>query len=54
MSYVKTPVLVLGAWAAYERYGNTKQAVENNYKAQCKDIKSVRVAVADKAYHFIL
>jgi len=53
MSKVKTPVLVLGAWAAYEQYGSTKQAVENNYKAQCKDIKNVKVAVADKAYHFI-
>lgn len=53
MSKVKTPVLVLGAWAAYEQYGSTKQAVENNYKAQCKDIENVKVAVADEAYHFI-
>jgi pimeloyl-ACP methyl ester carboxylesterase len=53
MSKVKTPVLVLGAWAAYEQYGSTKQAVENNYKSQCKDIKNVKVAVADEAYHFI-
>jgi len=30
MSKVKTPVLVLGAWAAYEQYGSTKQAVESN------------------------
>jgi len=53
MSKVKTPVLVLGAWAAYEQYGSTKQAVENNYKLQCKDIENVKVAVADEAYHFI-
>jgi pimeloyl-ACP methyl ester carboxylesterase len=50
---VKTPVLVLGAWAAYEQYGSTKAAVEQTYKAQCKDIKNVKVAVADEAYHFI-
>jgi pimeloyl-ACP methyl ester carboxylesterase len=53
MSKVKTPVLVLGAWAAYEQYGSTKAAVEQTYKAQCKDIKNVKVAVADEAYHFI-
>lgn len=53
MSKVKTPVLVLGAWAAYEQYGSTKAAVESNYKAQCKDINNVKVAVADEAYHFI-
>lgn len=53
MSKVKTPVLVLGAWAAYEQYGSTKQAVESNYEAQCKGIENVKVAVADEAYHFI-
>lgn len=53
MSKVKTPVLVLGAWAAYEQYGSTKQAVESNYEAQCKDIENVKVAVAEEAYHFI-
>lgn len=53
MSKVKTPVLVLGAWAAYEQYGSTKAAVEQTYKAQCKDIENVKVAVADEAYHFI-
>jgi len=53
MNKVKTPVLVLGAWAAYEQYGSTKQAVESNYEAQCKGIENVKVAVADEAYHFI-
>lgn len=53
MNKVKAPVLVLGAWAAYEQYGSTKEAVQNNYKSQCKDIKNVKVAVADEAYHFI-
>lgn len=53
MHKVKTPVLVLGAWAAYEQYGSTKTVVEQTYKAQCKDIENVKVAVADKAYHFI-
>ncbi|WKV11239.1 alpha/beta hydrolase [Marivirga harenae] len=53
MEKVKAPVLVLGAWAAYEQYGSTKETVENNYKAQCKDIDNVKIAVADEAYHFI-
>lgn len=53
MNNVKANVLVLGAWAAYEQYGSTKAIVEQNYEAQCKDIKNVKVAVADKAYHFI-
>ncbi len=53
MAKVKVPVLVLGAWAAYEQYGSTKAAVVQNYEAQCKDIENVKVAVADKAYHFI-
>jgi pimeloyl-ACP methyl ester carboxylesterase len=53
MSKIEIPVLVLGAWAAYEQYGSTKEAVESNYEAQCKDIENVKVAVADEAYHFI-
>lgn len=53
MEKVKVPVLVLGAWAAYEQWGSTRNAVEQNYSAQCKDIENVKVAVADKAYHFI-
>lgn len=53
MAKVKTPVLVLGAWAAYEMYGSSKQTVEASFKAQCKDIANAEIAVADKAYHFI-
>lgn len=53
MHKIKIPVLVLGAWAAYEQYGSTKSAVEQNYRSQCEDIKSVKICVADEAYHFI-
>lgn len=53
MQNLKVPVLVLGAWAAYEQYGSTKASVEQTYKDQCKDITNVKVAVADNAYHFI-
>ncbi len=53
MKKIKAPVLVLGAWAAYQQYGTTRQAVENNYIDQCKDIQNVKIAIADEAYHFI-
>jgi pimeloyl-ACP methyl ester carboxylesterase len=53
MKKVEVPVLVLGAWAAYEQYGSTKSVVEQTYKTQCKDIENAKVAVADQAYHFI-
>lgn len=53
MQNLKVPVLVLGAWAAYEQYGSTKASVEQTYKDQCKDIADVKIAVAEKAYHFI-
>jgi pimeloyl-ACP methyl ester carboxylesterase len=53
MHKIKVPVLVLGAWAAYEQYGSTKDLVEASFKAQVKDIPNVQVRVADKAFHFI-
>lgn len=53
MQHIQVPVLVLGSWAAYQNYGVTKQAVEQNFQNQCKDIATLEFALADKAYHFI-
>lgn len=53
MSKVKTPVLVFGSWAAYQNFGATKASVTLGYENQLKDIKNVKLLVAEKAYHFV-
>lgn len=53
MHKIKIPVLVLGAWAAYQMYGVNKASVENNYQSQLKDVENASIAIAEKAYHFI-
>lgn len=53
MQKVKIPVLVFGAWAAYQNFGATKTSVTAGYEDQFKDIPQARILVADSAYHFV-
>lgn len=53
MSNIQVPVLVFGSWAAYENYGATKDSVTEGYQSQLKDIKDVKLLVANEAYHFV-
>lgn len=53
MQSIQAPVLVLGAWAAYKNFGATKESVTMGFMSQVQKIPDVKVAVAEKAYHFI-
>ncbi|WP_194777776.1 alpha/beta fold hydrolase [Pararhodonellum marinum] len=53
MHQIKEPVLLFGAWAAYQNYGATKASVMTGYEAQMKDVADVKIALAEKGYHFV-
>lgn len=54
LAKIKTPTLVLGAWAAYESYGSTKESVMNMYKAQYAKHQHLDLDISDTGYHFIM
>ncbi|WP_162555839.1 alpha/beta fold hydrolase [Reichenbachiella versicolor] len=54
ISKIKSPVLVLGAYVAYEQYGVTKEMTLNNYKAQFAKLPNVRIELSDIGRHFIM
>lgn len=53
MQKIKIPVLVFGAWAAYQNFGASKTSVTAGYEDQLKDIPQAKLLVADSAYHFV-
>ena len=54
LAKIKTPTLVLGAWAAYEAYGSTKESVMSMYKAQYAKHEHLSLDISDTGYHFIM
>lgn len=50
---VKTPTLVLGAWAAYKSFGSSKESTKAIYVGQYQKLKGVKIEMSDSAYHFI-
>lgn len=50
---IKTPTLVLGAWAAYKAYGSTKESTLQIFKTQYQQLPGVKIELSDTAYHFI-
>ncbi|WP_305981623.1 alpha/beta fold hydrolase [Roseivirga thermotolerans] len=54
LAKIKVPTLVLGAWAAYESYGSTKESVMNMYKAQYAKHPNLKLDISEGGYHFIM
>jgi len=50
---IKTPTLVLGAWAAYKSFGSTKDSTKAIYVGQYQKLKGVKIEMSETAYHFI-
>jgi pimeloyl-ACP methyl ester carboxylesterase len=50
---INVPVLVLGSWYGYRDFGVTREMTQKGVEAQVASIAGARVAVADKALHFI-
>lgn len=53
LSSIKTPTLVLGAWAAYAGYGSTLEFTRGIYTTQYAQLSGVDIRMAQEAYHFI-
>ena len=54
LAKIEIPTLVLGAWAAYESYGSTKESVMNMYKAQYSKHQHLDLDLSEGGYHFIM
>ena len=54
MKHIQCPVLVLGDWVSYKKYGATHETVLKNYTGQFILAKSVTIAINDSSYHFIM
>lgn len=54
LSKIAQPTLVLGSWAAYENYGQTKQGIESLFKRQYANIADLELAISETGYHFLM
>lgn len=51
---IKSPTLVLGAWAAYKNYGATKDSTKAIFSTQYAELKNVDIRMSDTGYHFLM
>ena len=51
---VKSPTLVLGAWAAYAPMGSTKASTANIFSTQYAGLEGVRLEMSEAGYHFLM
>ncbi|MCK7595521.1 alpha/beta fold hydrolase [Pseudomarimonas salicorniae] len=54
LSQVEADTKVLGAWAAYQPMGSTEESTRGIFAAQYASLEGVEIAMAPKAYHFIM
>jgi hypothetical protein len=54
MKNVIRPVLVLGDWISYKKYGATHESVLKSYTDQFSLAKNVTISINDSSYHFIM
>lgn len=51
---IKAPTMVLGAWAAYQNYGATKESTKAIFTAQYAELKNVDIRMSDAGFHFLM
>lgn len=51
---VKTPILVLGAWASGKNYGLTLESVGKSFAEQYRLAENLQIEMAPTAHHFIM
>lgn len=54
LSQVKSPTLVLGAWAAYAPMGSTKESTANIFRSQYARLDGMRLEMSEGGYHFLM
>ncbi|MFZ5656177.1 MAG: alpha/beta fold hydrolase [Pseudomonadota bacterium] len=51
---VKSPTLVLGAWAAYAPMGSTKESTASIFRSQYAKLDGMRLEMSEGGYHFLM
>lgn len=51
---IRSPVLVLGAWAAYAAQGGTPEMTTGIFRTQYAGLHDVRIEVSRTGYHFLM
>ncbi|MBX3726501.1 MAG: alpha/beta hydrolase [Xanthomonadales bacterium] len=54
LGQVRSPVLVLGAWAAYAPMGSTLDSTRGIFEAQYATLPGVRIEMSEAGYHFLM
>lgn len=54
LARVQQPVLVLGAWAAYQQYGSTKESTRAIYTQQYAKLPQHRIEMSEAGKHFLM
>jgi pimeloyl-ACP methyl ester carboxylesterase len=54
LAEVKTPILVLGAWASGKNYGMTEESVRISFADQYRLAQNLQLELAPTAHHFIM
>jgi pimeloyl-ACP methyl ester carboxylesterase len=54
LAEVKTPILVLGAWASGKKYGMTEESVRKSFADQYQLAQNLQLELAPTAHHFIM
>lgn len=54
LSQINVPVLVFGAWKAYENFGVTKQMSHDMYSRQFREADRVTIKISDTGRHFLM
>lgn len=51
---IRTPTLVLGAWAGYAQYGATRESTQAIFKREYAGLPGVRIELSDAGLHFLM
>ena len=51
---ISSPVLVLGAWAAYEPMGSTMESTRHIFEQQYAGLPHFSLAMSERGYHFLM
>lgn len=54
LSQIEVPILVFGAWKAYENFGVTKQMSHDMYTRQFSEADSVSIKISEEGRHFLM
>lgn len=51
---IRSPTLVLGAWAAYAAVGQTREAARTIFESQYAALPGARIELSEGGYHFLM